>query len=245
MKRFNWLKVIITILLGLCTPNLLGISNNDLNEVNSIIDRLEQKLLNQESKSIFFGSEGEKRSHDKAKTSIRYVEENINASLPQKDDLDEISKVISKIEDDVNRMSGEVESLKIKIEANANPTSVIEMSLGIEKPDIMSFRELKIDLSGHTVYQLNHGDGIWMPSKKIPLFKGPLPAGTYKVSVKARVVKKSSNAPFVDTNIFQIYDQVKEITVAEGAFKKGFALIFKDFNQQNQNANIDMAEYEL
>lgn len=243
--RFNWSKIIMTILISFYNPTLLGLSNDDLNEVNSIIDRLEQKLLNQESKSIFFGSEGEKRTREKATTSIRYVEENINASLPQKDDLDEISKVISKIEDDVNRMSGEVESLKIKIEANANPTSVVEMSLGIEKPDAISFRELKIDLSGYTIYQLNYGEGIWMPSKKIPLFKGPLPAGKYKVSVKARVVKKSSSAPYVDTNTFQMYDQVKEIVIPEGAFKKGFAIMFKDFNQQNQNANIDMAEYEL
>lgn len=245
MIRLSWSIMVLTIIVSFHNPSLMGITNSELKEVNSIIDKLEQKLLNQESKSIFFGSKGEKQSGSKSKTSIRYVEDKIKGSLPQKNDLDEITKVIAKIENDVNRMSGEVENLKIKIESNAHPTSMVELAIGIDKPDVLSFRELRIDLDGHTVYQLNHGEGIWLPSKKIPLFKGPLAAGKYKVKVRARVVKKSTKAPFVDTNAFQIYDEVKEITVPEGKFKKGFTLMFKDFKKQNQNAKIDMAEYDL
>lgn len=230
----------------LFTFSAFGIDDKKLDQVESILDRLERQLMERERRNLFpdIGSSN-KQSKPAADQRIVIEPTTISGNLPDQGALNEFSKTVDQIEDELASLGGELENLKQKIRRGTQNDSLIEISALIPNPDQVSIREFEVRLDGFPIYQLNRSGGLWMPRKQIPIFAGPLAPGKHDLEFYARVVKKISEDLPVDTSIFHLYQQKFQFEVEEGTNKKGFRITLGAVIEQNIQAQAKIEAYEI
>lgn len=223
-----------------------GRDSQRLNEVESVLDRLERQLMERERRNLFPESQPSQQQSAPADAKQIIVEPTeITGRLPDQGALDDFSKTIDQIEDELASLSGELENLKQRIRRGTQSDGLVEISAKIPNPDQVSLREFEVKLDGFTIYQMNRSGGLWMPRSQIPIFAGPLAAGKHQLELHARVVKRYDRNLPVDSSQFHIYRQKFEFEVAEGADKKGFRIILGEIKDQNIQAQAKIESYEI
>jgi len=230
----------------LFSVSAFGIDDKKLNEVESILDRLERQLMERERRNLFPDAQSPSQNRKPAADQRILVEPTtISGRLPDQGALDEFAKTIDQIEDELASLGGELENLKQKIRRGTQSDSLIEISALIPDPDKISIREFEVRLDGFPIYQLNRSGGLWMPRNQIPIFAGPLAPGKHELELYARIVKKMSDNLPVDTSIFHLYQQSFQFQVQEGVDKKGFRITLGEVIEQNIQAQAKIEPYEI
>ncbi|MFW7380172.1 MAG: hypothetical protein ACOH5I_15265 [Oligoflexus sp.] len=242
---FNGKSLILFLLAWFSCP-VYAIDDKKLDEVESILDRLERQLIERERRNLFPGTKPTD-SEKKGNVDHRIIVEPsmISGRLPDQGALDEFASTIDQIEDELASLGGELENLKQKIRRGTQSDSLIEISAMIPNPDQVSIREFEIKLDGFTIYQLNRSGGLWLPRQQIPIFAGPLASGPHEIELHARIVKKMSDDLPVDSSTFHLYRQKFQFEVKEGIDKKGFRITMGEVVEQNIQAQAKIEAYEI
>ena len=170
---------------------------------------------------------------------MRVSFENILSNAAAAQDLLEIT------EEEINRLSSDMERMKQIIGQNTTLDNVVEISTELKNPKETVIRELVIKLDGYQVYKLNPDVGLWVPRTTIPIYTGPLKQGKHKVNISARLARVVGKDLPIDDNTFNIITQEFTINVPSGKFQKGYKISIKKPVKDTLNTKADVIEYNL
>ena len=194
-------------------------------DVESILDRLEKRLLDQEGQVLTFDEKkafsrkGVKRK-EKADRVLQFEEAKISTELPEVGRIQEIATLVQKLDEDVERLANEVQGAKQKVMENAKVDNFIEIEANLEDPDKTAIRTLSVTLDGYEVYSLDEAAGLWMPKTKIPLYAGPMQSGKHKLEVHARLIMRESQGLPINQSIYKVVKKSADILVPDGIVKR-------------------------
>lgn len=221
-------------------------SDGTMREVESILDRLERQLLDQERRQMLPDlPSSESVERQEPSSSLEYLPTRIAPKLPDAGRLQEIATTVDQIESELSGLGGELERIKQKIRRGTQTDALIEISARLPSSDQTSLRAFEVKLDGFTIYQMNRSSGFWLPRNEIPIFTGPLSVGQHEVEFTARVVQRESEKLPIDNNVFHLYRQSFLIEVEEGSHKKGYRILLNEVDKQNLKATAKIEPYEI
>ncbi len=215
---------------------LQGITGDKTND--SILDRLERRLLEQEREAVSF--DANLNSPDKpAKTSYRYNQKIIKENTPSSDDLTKLTAAVTELEAQVEYLSSQVHQAKQKILQDASINNLINIATRLESPDSMGFRSLSVTIDGHKVYEQNAAMGLWIPEESIPLFRGPMQPGNHRIDFEARIVQKSKESLPIQTDTFHQVNESFNFEIPEGQVSKKWEIALSDGSSQGTQTKAE------
>ncbi|SMF72837.1 hypothetical protein [Pseudobacteriovorax antillogorgiicola] len=220
-------------------------SSKKVEDVDSILDRLERKLMESKQESFLLNDNWNKPLRPPAKTNYSYKKTTIKPVLPSGEKLQEVSMAIDKIDREVKRLGADMERLKQILGQQIEHESLIEIATELQAPKESILRALTIHLDDYQIYQLNPDVGLWAPRTTVPIYFGPLKPGKHKVRIEGRVARVISENMPIDDNMFNTIEQEFTIDVPSGVFKKGFKIAIEKPGDKRFKTKAKIIEYNL
>ncbi len=233
----NSCKLIVIALLS-STASFAADAN--IKSMDSVLDRLERKLMEQEASALQISPPSESKNADQK---ISLPQGSIEGRQPGFDDIAALEKQIAALEKEADELTGQLERVKAELLDKSAKASLVEIQAYIEDPDLTSIRELSLSIDGKKIYAMDGGD--WTPSPEIPFFLGPLSPGEHVLELNAKTVRRREKSLPLDQNISHRYNQTFKINVASGSFHKGYRMRLVRPEQQNTRAQASMEIYDI
>jgi hypothetical protein len=200
---------------------------NDLNQVDSILDRLEKRLLDQEADGLSFG---EKEAidgsvgYEKPDAKINGRRVAVDASTVDMDRMKSLTKVVADLEGQVDQLASSVQKTKQGILDDSAVDNFVTFEAQLADSETASIKTLNVKLDGYPLYELSEASGLWMPSKSVPLYAGPLQPGNHRVDLEARIVVKHKKALPMNGDIYRFVNKSFEVAVASGTTNNRYVI---------------------
>jgi len=196
--------------------------------IESVLDRLEQRLMDQDRESLSFGEEPRKGAPPKgAATRFQYPPQDIVARDGDERELIQVTSALAELDQNVDAFAGEVQRFKQKILEEVAVDNFVSIAGTMEKPDAAVLRMLRLKVDGFTVYTIDEATGLWLPRAEIPFFSGPLMPGAHKVELEARLGRRrTADLPVAD-DTFQAINRTFDINMPDGKVKKSWLITIK------------------
>lgn len=233
-------NIALGLALTLLTAGQLLAADSSIQAMDSVLDRLEHKLMEQEASSLKIEPIN---PSPKADQKIRVPASKFEGRLPGSDDFAGLEKQIAGLEKEADELSGQIESMKGELLNQATKGSLIEITAAIEDPDLTSIRELTFFLDGTKIYSMDGGE--WTPSPEVPFFLGPLEAGEHTLKLEARTIRRREKTLPLDQNLYHRYDQSFKIQVQAGVYHQGYRMHLVRPEQQNTRAQASLESYDI
>lgn len=216
------------------TPVVFAKDSNTI-EVESILDRLEKKLTDNESGGLTFNEKMEPATKDgkmpKASTAYNYQHDEGGkvAAGATSDDSEAIIKGLSEavagLETQVERLHADVQKARLKVIEDARVDNFVQMDAEFRGIDKATLKSLVVKIDGVEVYRAADAGGLWMPSSKLPLFAGPVPPGSHKLSIDAAVmVREGGNVP-VSADVTRRMEKDFEFSMPDGKERRAINIL--------------------
>lgn len=244
MNKCLYLFSCIVIIVLCWSRDLLGIENYRLRKSESILDRLEQRLEDQERDPLNLEGEGQRNDDRKdVKTRYRY-EKGITVTPKLRGDskMTELGKAIDEMEAEVEQLSSSVQSVKHEIYQGSQIDNFIEIDTQITDTDRAYFRTIVTKLDGHTIYEMNESNDFWMPHNNIPLYAGPMQPGVHEIDFEARIVLKKPGKLPLSSKIYSIVKQTYKIDVSAGSEKKLWTILIDKPDGEKSELKVDLVQ---
>lgn len=201
---------------------------SDLNQVDSILDRLEKRLLDQEADGLSFGEKeaidgtvGYEKSAD-AKFKGKKVQ--VDASTESQDRMKSLAKVVADLEGQVDQLASSVQKTKQGILDDSAVDNFVTFEAQLADTEAASIKTLNVKLDGYPLYELSEASGLWMPSKSVPLYAGPLQPGNHRVDLEARIVVKHKKALPMNGDIYRFVNKSFDVAVGSGTSNNRYVI---------------------
>jgi len=198
-----------------------GIAQKEIEKVESVLDRLEKRILEEEGEGLTFGEKSlSGKDDDNTVTKIKIKGSSgaakISGELPEAKQLREIASGIAELETQIDQLSADVQRTRQKILEEARIDNMVMIETRIKGTDSASLKMLRAKLDGHVVYGVSEEGGLWMPARSVPLFSGPLQPGSHRLDIEARIaVRESANMP-LNTDVSRLVSQSFDLRIPDG-----------------------------
>ncbi len=200
---------------------------SDLNQVDSILDRLEKRLLDQEADGLSFG---EKEAidgsvgYEKADAQFKGKKVATFASTESQDRMKSLAKVVTDLEGQVDQLASSVQKTKQGILDDSAIDNFVTFEAQLADTEAAAIKTLNVKLDGYPLYELNEASGLWMPSKSVPLYAGPLQPGNHRVDLEARIVVKHKKALPMNGDIYRFVNKSFDVAVGSGTSNNRYVI---------------------
>lgn len=201
---------------------------SDLNQVDSILDRLEKRLLDQEADGLSFGekeaidgSVGYEKPVD-AKFKGKKVQ--VDASTESQDRMKSLAKLVTDLEGQVDQLASTVQKTKQGILDDSAVDNFVTFEAQLSDSEAASIKTLNVKLDGYPLYELSESSGLWMPSKSVPLYAGPLQPGNHRVDLEARIVVKHKKAVPMNGDVYRFVNKSFDVAVGSGTSNNRYVI---------------------
>ncbi|RYZ47979.1 MAG: hypothetical protein EOP07_26350, partial [Proteobacteria bacterium] len=130
----------LALTLSLLTAGNLNAADSNIQAMDSVLDRLERKLMEQEASSLKIEPINPSPTSKPTK-SVKYPTSSFEGRLPGAEDFQGLEKQIAALEKEADELSGQIESMKGELLSTASKGSLVEIEALIEDPDLTSIRE--------------------------------------------------------------------------------------------------------
>jgi hypothetical protein len=200
---------------------------NDLNQVDSILDRLEKRLLDQEADGLSFG---EKEAidgtvgYEKANAKFKGKKVSVDASTADLDRMKSLAKVVADLESQVDQLASSVQKTKQGILDDSAVDNFVTFEAQLADTEAASIKTLNVKLDGYPLYELSEASGLWMPSQSVPLYAGPLQPGNHRVDLEARIVVKHKKALPMNGDVYRFINKSFDVAVGSGTTNNRYVI---------------------
>jgi hypothetical protein len=222
-------------------------------EVESILDRLEKKLIDNEGGGLTFGEKMEPASGDhsipKPGTTMKFTRDGAageaKGAAGQTDEdpgvaMKGLAEAVAGLEVQVERLHADVQKARLKVIEDARYDNFVQIDAEFRGMDKATLKSLTVKIDGVEVYRASDAGGLWVPSSKLPLFSGPVPPGAHKLYVEAAVlVREGPNVP-VSADITRRMDKEFEFSVPDGKDRKSIGITIDAPPRPGSKGNITM-----
>ncbi len=227
MTRISITKFTLGCMLLLIT-RLTFAKDNDLDHIESVLDQLEQKLIDQESDGLTYGEKSARNSRkmpEKAAKSIKLKTETLEGKTVEAKRIDDVNTLLRDLEQRVEQFAGKVQIAKQQVLEAAKIDNLINIDTILENTDKFAINSLTIRLDGQAVYTLKDSSGVWMPNKTLPIYSGPLEPGMHRLDFEARIVMKSQDGLPLNSDLYKFISQSYDLPIRQDTKLSRYAVV--------------------
>ncbi len=197
--------------------------SQDVAKVESILDRLEERLLEQEGDP--FSIKGAKMDELRTKSpEVTFSGQTIYAEGDDLSRIKDIGEAIGKLEQQVESLSARVHRSRQHVVDLARLSNHVAIEVKLPEGDAAALQYIAAFIDEFEVYRLEDAGGIWMPGKATPIYSGPMTPGSHKLRILARMSLRESNGIPVQTPLTRTIDQMFEVNVSSENAKQRLAI---------------------
>ncbi len=201
---------------------------NDLNQVDTILDRLEKRLLDQEADGLSFGEkeaiDGTVGYEKPADAKFKGKKVHVDASTESQDRMKSLAKVVADLEGQVDQLASSVQKTKQGILDDSAVDNFVTFEAQLADTEAASIKTLNVKLDGYPLYELSEASGLWMPSKSVPLYAGPLQPGNHRIDLEARIVVKHKKALPMNGDIYRFVNKSFDVAIGSGTSNNRYVI---------------------
>lgn len=248
----NWQKLLIAVGLVLLVGSRLSLAQKDIAPVESVLDRLEKRLMDQQADGLTFGEKSflnEKASESAPRKALPKVKGNstqVPGDLEESTQLREIGKSIADLESQVDQLSSEVLRTKQRVLDEAKIDNFFAIEVFMSNTEATALRSLRVKLDGFEVYALSDDASLWLPANTVPVFAGPLQTGAHRLDVEMKLASKAEGNVPLNTEVFRLLSQSFPIDISDGLLRQKYQInveIGPDSIPSAKITNLPLKEY--
>ena len=238
-------RTILVIMLSQMISNSGFSQNRDTKSVNSMLDELEKRLLDQESEPLRFNeiNEAGKGLPQDADTKYKFQDSAfVLGEQENSKEFDKYQALLSKLEAQIDQLENDVIKTKQAIHENSKKDNYIEINTVLEDGQNNTLRSLSVQLNGFAIYDIDEASGLWAPAGKLPIYSGPLQPGTHNLKVTARVSTRSETGLPLTTALTRLIDKEFKFEVPTGKFEKNYSMKIAPVSEKSKKTEIKFLE---
>lgn len=147
-----------------------------------------------------------------------------NTANSEAKNLNEIQSKIQEYDHRIEILEADLSRLQASLQNYAATDNLIQIIAKSSAEESFIVRGLTVKLNGRLIYDQLAPSGLWMPSKSITLFQGPMQPGTHRLDVVAVTSPLEKDGLKLPSNQQKLAEQTLSIIVPEGKSRKTFLL---------------------
>jgi hypothetical protein len=247
------MHIIIGILAAVLSITALSKPRPKSDPVDSVLDRLEKRLLDEEAEDLThkdssFSNSTNRKDYSALKSSPQtpkqsFKKERINSSTKEAKGIQGIGQLVTELEEQIDQFSQSVQKSKQSMIDEAKIENAIEIEARLTDPDSAAISMLSVKLDGFAIYQSQDSAGLWLPSAAIPLYAGPFPPGNHRLDVEIRLAKKSKAPLLIIDDVYHFVNKAFDISVPVSKERKRYIILIspRDGEGHPFEANLEEA----
>jgi hypothetical protein len=218
-------------------------------KIENVLDTLEKRLLDKEASPLTLDEEATASapSHNARGSSQKYSPKGpagIVGQTPKGKNIQELQRKINEYDNRVEILEADLRKLRSGVyEASATDNQILlEVKAGNATKFII--RTLTARLDGNTLYNQLDPAGLWMPTRSIPVFFGPLQPGEHRLDVTAMLAPLNQNGLEMPTWNQKGLQQSFSFAVPDGKMRKTISIEINDAKGDGSQPMAKMTEVE-
>lgn len=231
--------------LAFLTALVASAQKTDISQVDAILDRLERRLLDQEAEGLTFdeknwpsSSESEIESSQKH----RFPKKSIEPRNSKSQQFDDVAQLVRDLEQQVEQLASNVQKTKQTIIDDAAINNFISLEAVLPDTDKASIKSIEIRLDGFKLYKIDDAAGLWIPSKSIPLYSGPLQPGNHRLDVEARISIRDNKSLPVNSTVYRFLNKSFPWSIPDGHSNSRYRLTIIPSDKLDGNVDANLQE---
>ena len=219
-------------------------------KIENVLDKLEQRLIDKEASPLTFEESENAKIPEKsaAKGKQKYAPKSatkITGQTPSGRNLREMQKKLSEYDTRIDQLEGDVRKLRAGVyEDSATDNQVmIEIKAGNQSKFII--RTLNARLDGNTLYNQLDAAGLWMPTRSVPIFFGPMQPGDHRVDISATIAPLSSDGLEMPSWKQKSLQQSFTFSLHDGKARKSITIEINDTKGDGSQPIAKLAEADI
>ncbi len=221
----SFLNILSVIFFGLLAGTALA--QNGEEGADKVLEQLEQQIMSDDADGLKyfkspngpFGMQDETAPINNGSPKVKAT--NIEASQ----DFTQIHKQIKDLERDIDSLSSDVQQYKQAAVVASKDNSYVYLEASILEAERNNLKSIRVKVDGFTVYQVRDTAGLWTPKSAIPLYSGPLSAGTHRIEISASIGEIQKPGLPVNGPSFKSVEKTFEIQVPLGSTNKKYQIV--------------------
>jgi hypothetical protein len=211
MKFLSFILLLIT-LVAPAQGEPLGNADSWLDR----IDAIEKKYMNQEAEGLSY-EEKQRRSTPAPKDgAIQFAPVQVTGVSDTEKALESIAGLVAKLDASVAQIEEDINKTRRNIIEKSGVSNYIEINAVIPKSERSVLQSIDVRVDGYKIAEYGDAAGLWLPDGLLPIFAGPLKAGSHRIDIKARVVLRSTDGVALPVGAFRDANYSSEIVIGEG-----------------------------
>ncbi|MEY4631971.1 MAG: hypothetical protein RIQ81_2091 [Pseudomonadota bacterium] len=225
--------------------------DKNISEVESILERLEKKLTDNESGGLTVDERMKPAARDnaipQAGKSLKFSRD-AGSDTPRGNGgdsdssamLQELSAAVASLETKVERLHADIQKARLKVIEEARVDNFINIDAEFRGLERATVKSLAVSIDGVEVYKTTQAGGVWMPSNKVPLYAGPIPPGAHKLSVDATLTVKDNPAGPLASDVTRRVAREFEFSVPDGKERRQMQVIVDAPTKPDSKGSISL-----
>lgn len=236
----------LAIFAGFLNKPLQGAPQPSTAPIDKVLDMLEKKMLNQEDSEK--SNSNEQIEYDKPSNqvtnSLKYSNPlKIQGTPAEQAVLNEIRQDIKTLEQRVDQISTGVSSLKQTLIMDSKYDAFVEIAARIAGNSQAQIRKIQIKLNDTILYDVSESSLLWNYSSDIPIYLGPLKAGSHRLQVYTRLALPNDNSLLKITGTYNVeLNKVFDVHLPLGTSQNRFLIEIEPPQNEKSPATARLIE---
>jgi hypothetical protein len=215
-------------------------------QIENVLENLEKRLTDKDDLQPQPNSPSAVSSHQKKGESYEGSNPNrISGHTPSGKNIQELQKKINEYEARIDILESNVQKFKSDVADTSATDNQVKLEVKSKKQSNFIIRTLIASLDGNTLYNQVDASGLWMPTKTVPVFYGPLQPGDHRLDVTATLAPLSESGLEMPTWKQKTLQQSFTFSVADGKIRKGIIVELSDTKGDGSQPQAELSEVEL
>ena len=211
--------------------------------VESVLDRLEQQLIESDKEGLTFGGKQGRGADQKSPSQIfRFERKTITASTEESERLKEISVSIAELENQVDMLSQDLQKERTRVLDMARLDTSLDLTVTLEQPDKVVIRQLDVSLDGFRLYSVDEAEGLWIPAREIPIYSGPIDPGQHKLTVETKLILRSEGKVQVNLEPLTVMRAEFPVQLKDVRSKGRYAVVIHPPQKAGTDGSIELRD---
>jgi hypothetical protein len=198
--------------------------------VDNVLERLEKQILSDEADGFSHPGlkpDPETDSLEDQTASVGGVTPARKKSKGKDDGAPDFSGVLQQVknlEKSIEQLSSDVHQYKQAAVVASKDNTYVYIEAAVVDAAKNNLKSIRVKIDGFTVYQVRDTAGLWLPAAAIPLYSGPLTAGSHRIEVEAAVGEVQSPGLAVTGALYKGVEKSFEIQIPLSSANKKYVL---------------------
>ena len=135
-----------------------------------------------------------------------------------------LAKVVTELEGQVDQLTSSVQKTKQSILDDAAVDNFVTFEAALSDSESASIKTLNVKLDGYSLYELSESSGLWMPTKSVPLYAGPLQPGNHRLDLEARLVMRHKKSLPMNGDVYRFVNKSFDVAVGSGTASNRYTI---------------------